>query len=89
MPREIFDAHTHSPHHRDEILNSKLCGRFDCLETFKPTEVTEWLVDGTCALCPRCGIDSVIGDKSGYPITKESLAKVNKYWFDGRVPGLK
>jgi acetone carboxylase gamma subunit len=36
---------------------------------------------GTTALCPYCGIDSVIGDKSGFPITKEFLEKMYQHWF--------
>jgi len=34
------------------------------------------------ALCPHCGIDSVIGESSSVPITKEFLGKMKKYWFE-------
>jgi acetone carboxylase gamma subunit len=37
---------------------------------------------GMCALCPRCEIDSVLGDASGYPITHDFLSKMRHYWFD-------
>jgi hypothetical protein len=33
------------------------------------------------AFCPYCGIDSVIGSKSGFPITKIFLEAMHKYWF--------
>jgi hypothetical protein len=33
------------------------------------------------ARCPRCGIDSVIGSASGYPITREFLQTMKSYWF--------
>ena len=36
---------------------------------FKPADILEWTDDDQTALCPNCGIDSVIGDKSGYPVT--------------------
>ena len=29
-----------------------------------------------------CDTDSVIGENSGYPITKEFLESMKKYWFD-------
>ena len=29
-----------------------------------------------------CCIDSVIGDKSGFPITEEFLKTMRDYWFD-------
>jgi hypothetical protein len=33
------------------------------------------------APCPRCGIDCVIGDKSGFAITPKFLAEMSKAWF--------
>ena len=42
----------------------------------------EWIIDDQLTgLCPYCGIDSVIGESSGYPITKEFLEKMRNYWF--------
>ena len=37
---------------------------------------------GSTALCPKCGIDSVLGDKSGYLIDKDFLEAMHKIWFD-------
>ena len=31
--------------------------------------------------CFYCGIDSVIVESSGFPITNEFLKKMNRYWF--------
>jgi hypothetical protein len=80
-----ISAHNHSANHRDEILASDVCGCFYCLSIFPPGEVTEWcdtLNDvGTTALCPHCGIDSVIGSQSGYTITKDFLSQMQKHWF--------
>lgn len=48
----------------------------------EPSIVGEAIDDGhKTALCPYCGIDSVIGESSGYPITKEFLEKMKDYWF--------
>jgi hypothetical protein len=33
------------------------------------------------AMCPKCGIDSVIGSRSGYPITIEFLTRMKERWF--------
>jgi hypothetical protein len=41
----------------------------------------EWVDDETTLLCPFCGIDSVIGTASGYPITREFLAQMREHWF--------
>jgi len=79
-------AHTHSSHHRAEIENSDLCGCFYCLHMFPPTEITNWTdersADQVTANCPYCGIDSVIGSASGFPITEEFLKKMRTHWFE-------
>ena len=57
------------------------------MKIFSPEEINKWLISkddsnkcdqyGT-AVCPYCGIDSVIGESSGYP-----------YYFDElQVPAL-
>ena len=86
FPEEIRNAHFHSSNHRREIESSDICGCFFCCTIFKPSEIKEW-VDvndegiGQCAICPHCGIDSVIGSLSGFPIKEEFLKEMNKYWF--------
>jgi hypothetical protein len=69
---DIIAAHKHSIHHREEVLSSDPCGCFYCLAVFPPSEILEWVDEiesiGQTALCPKCGIDSVIGSNSGYPI---------------------
>lgn len=79
-------AHKHSIFHKKEILESDICGCFYCKKTFLPTEITEWCDEsnpkGSTAPCPKCGIDSVIGSKSGYPVNNiKFLEEMNKYWF--------
>jgi hypothetical protein len=54
--------------------------------TFEPTEISEWIDEdkegvGQTALCARCGVDSVIGSGSGFPITAEFLTEMKKHWF--------
>ena len=78
---ELKSAHKHSSNHRGEILASRSCGCFYCLATFSPDEIHEWIDNRTTALCPRCHIDSVIGDASGLPITREFLEQMYAYWF--------
>ena len=76
-------ARDHSSNHFDELKNSDTCGCFYCLSIFPPTEIESWVDDGKSALCPKCGIDTVIGSASGYPITKDFLEKMCGYWFPG------
>jgi len=76
-----ISAHLWSSYHREIIRDSKVCGCFQCLELFPPSEIAEWTDDDDTALCPKCGIDSVIGSVSGYPIEREFLMKMRDHWF--------
>ncbi len=80
---DFIDAHKYSSDHKQNLLNDDSCGCFSCLRIFSPSEILEWIEDesGT-AICPYCGIDSIIGESSGYQITEEFLGKMNKYWFN-------
>jgi hypothetical protein len=82
---EIFRAYKHSSGHREEILDSVSCGCFHCCRIYGPGEIRSWIDEhdgvGMTALCPRCGIDSVIGSASGYPITADFLLMMRKYYF--------
>ena len=80
---DITEAHKYSINHKSVILKDKKCGCFHCIEIFSPTEIKEWIedkLDGT-GICPYCGIDSIICQSSGFPITKGFLLEMKKYWF--------
>ncbi len=81
MPADILSAHSHCSRHRSEIESSQTCGCFYCCETFAPQEISDWIDEGATAMCPRCGIDSVLGSSSGLSLTKEFLEEMNRYWF--------
>ncbi|MBE6669299.1 MAG: cytoplasmic protein [Ruminococcaceae bacterium] len=78
----IIAAHEFCTNNKEALQKDKICGCFYCLNIFSPTEIKEWIPDsrGT-ARCPYCGIDSVIGEYSGLPITVEFLSEMNEYWF--------
>lgn len=79
---DYIAAHKHCTRHRREIEGSEICGCFFCLAIFSPQSITMWLNEGDgTAMCPECGIDSVIGSASGYPITHEFLTRMNRHWF--------
>ena len=85
--QDVVMAHRFSNNHKKALEPEQKCGCFYCLSIFNSSEIEEWLIDpnpcdrhGT-ALCPKCDIDSVIGESSGYPITSEFLKAMNKYWF--------
>lgn len=84
---DIIAAHKSSSQHRGELFaGGVVCGCFNCCKTFDPALIDEWVDEdgsgvGQTAMCPFCGIDSVIGSCSGYPITSEFLTKMKVQWF--------
>jgi len=51
------------------------------MEIYDPIEIEDRVDDDKCAVCPKCGIDSVIGSKSSFPITHEFLDQMRIHWF--------
>lgn len=84
---DLEDAHRFSSNHKPELEKDRVCGCFYCMKIFSPSEIQEWVIAGTpidwrgTALCPYCGIDSVNGESSGYPITPEFLKAMYRKWF--------
>lgn len=74
-------AHRRCVMHRIELEKSDLCGCFYCMANFSPSTIDKWIDQEQTALCPKCGIDSVIGSASGFPITKEFLEQMYAHWF--------
>lgn len=74
-------AHEHSSYHRDELKRSTVIGCFYCGNFVKFSAIKEWIDGGDTALCPKCGIDSVIGNDSGYIVNKGFLKAMHEHWF--------
>jgi hypothetical protein len=77
----VVDAHTRSIRHRHEVEGSSTCGCFYCRRIFSPKEIREWIRNEDTALCPHCGIDSVLGSASGYEISVTFLTRMHAAWF--------
>ena len=83
-------AYAYSSKHREDVLDSKNCGCFHCLEHFSPSAIEEWTdsipgadpYQGNTAICPFCHVDAVLGDKSPVPpLIKSFLKKMHDKWF--------
>jgi len=84
-------AHKHSISNHAEIESSKRCGCFYCKKIFGPDQIVDWADTNKpraqqTALCPACGIDSVLGDASGLEITEAFLEKMRAAWFSENAP---
>ena len=86
--KDYIEAHRFSNNHMEMLKRDSVCGCFYRCRVFEPVEIEGWVIDdnpcdkdGT-AMCPYCGIDSVIGASSGYPITQEFMEAMHSYWFE-------
>ncbi len=81
---DIIHAYKYSSYHKDTLIHDNVCGCFDCLKIFDPCEIKMWIEEGSgTAICPYCGTDTIIGESSGYPISKIFLKQLKKYWCSG------
>jgi hypothetical protein len=71
-----FNAHEHAYRQRKVLEESDGCACFYCFEHFSPAEITTWVDHDDTAICPHCGMDSVIGSASGFPLTNGVLRKM-------------
>jgi hypothetical protein len=80
----MSDAHKHSSKHRGEVEASGRCACFFCFKTFPPTLIKTWVDGNQTALCPSCGVDSVIGSGSSHRLDDAFLRKMHLQYFGAR-----
>ncbi len=93
---DLLDAHQYSINNRSTVEASRLCGCFYCLHLFSPADIVAWTgldlskfddpnATADTALCPRCGSESVIGDRSGHAINVNFLSQMHEAWFERTI----
>lgn len=84
IKEELEKYHRYTKNYDVLILNVQICGCFYCCEFFISDTITDFTHDG-CALCPLCGIDTVI-PLTCYPdMNKEFLEEMRLYWFESNI----
>ena len=83
--------HRYSSRNRALLERSDRAGCFYCQSLFDPKEIVDWVdgrqvetgdtADGVTALCPRCGIDSVLPSAAPITLTQDLLSEMNAHWF--------
>ena len=75
--------HSHTIRNRNEINQSECCHCISCTKSYPSPIVMDFIKDGDgeTALCPYCGVDSVIGDACSLLLNPEILKALNKRWF--------
>ena len=75
-PEEAAKA---SIRNKGACIESHHCGCYYCLNTFDPKKIEIWLPDAATAtaVCPECGIDSVLPNSP----TQDDLIACHERWF--------
>ena len=79
--KDVIRAHVCCSGNREQLEKVNICGCFYCLKIFDPKLITKWCDNGKTAICPFCGIDSIIYDNKYYPVTEKFLEAMNYEWF--------
>ena len=77
----LEDMHNYSANNKDLILKSTICYCFHCKRQVTPSEIVRYLEIENTAICPYCGVDSIIPDSTEHELTSDTVDKMNKYWF--------
>lgn len=80
----LKQAHDASIRNEAALQDSDQAGCFHCCVVFAPAQITDWVreqVGCKTAICPHCGIDSVLPSKAGFPLTPEFLRAMEQRWF--------
>jgi hypothetical protein len=76
----IQEAPRLSMKNKASIASSKKAGCYHCLNIFDAVEIKTYTDKNQTAICPKCGIDSILGD-ADIKISAQLLKEIKSYWF--------
>ena len=78
---DLAYAHEQCNGNRKKLTKASVCGCFYCLRIYDPKEIVWESDEDNTAMCPYCGIDSVLPESANLPVTKALLKKMREFWF--------
>ena len=63
------------------VKQSQKAGCFHCLNIFDTTEIKSYTDNNQTVICPKCGIDSVVGDMCGFELNEQILKNAHQFWY--------
>jgi len=81
---DVIASHKYCTDNFESISLSRYCACIYCKQSFSKEAVIDWIETKTekTAVCPFCGIDSVIGDSTNAPITDNGFIEtMHQHWF--------
>jgi hypothetical protein len=77
----LRDIAIHAMKNRKSIMDSAVCGCFSCKTIFSNNDIVEWTDWGETAICPKCGVDTVLPQSAGVTLDTEHLSEIAKFLF--------
>ena len=83
----LYNAKQHSIGNWNDLSTSTICGCYHCKKIFLSNSIYDWIgidgrsMDHATALCPFCGMNSVIAESASYPLKTDFLESMYHYWF--------
>lgn len=78
--KELELAINFATSNKQDLMKSDKAGCYYCRKIYPASEVKEFIEGEDTALCPKCGIDSVLPD-SVYDLSIEKLRELHQFWF--------
>jgi Zn finger protein HypA/HybF involved in hydrogenase expression len=69
---------------RQIVEQSTKVGCFHCLQIFDAKEISCYTDNDKTVICPKCGVDSVVGDACGFKLTEQILKTAKQFWYEKR-----
>jgi hypothetical protein len=66
---------------RKAMLESALCGCYQCLAIMSTEDIEEWTDYGMTAMCPKCGCDCLIPQSNSIPMDEGSMKELKDHWL--------
>ena len=83
MSQEVETLTKKSRLNSGEIRPGVKCGCYFGISVGDGAEIDEWTDDGKTAICPRCGVDSLVAGITNLVF----LMEANEYWFTAVYDG--
>lgn len=78
----LKQLHDKSLGNRADLAAGGQCGCFHCLRTFPSVAIAQYLEKEGTALCPHCGVDSILAERSlPCPLSLDLLRVMREEFF--------
>jgi len=86
----VEKAYSHCLNNKQEIVESSICGCFNCETIFKGGDVFRTpegitVTEDDTVICPKCSVDSIIGSASGFDINPFLLSVLHQAYIDSKI----